>query len=73
MMHGPMHQFCADRYRAKMMRSQARKKSARGAALGPPAANPREQVTADLLVAADEESLGLDDDSCALLVVDRGN
>ena len=72
MTHEPMNPFCAECYRAKMQKSQARKKSARGAALGPPPENFGDQVTADSLFAADAESVGLDDDSCALLRLDRG-
>ena len=63
MIHEPLNPFCAECVRAKMMRSQARKKSARGAALGPPPETFGDQVTADSLFAADEESIGIDDDS----------
>ena len=55
-----------------MMRSQARRKSARVASLGPPPEKFGDQVTADSLFAVDDENVGIDDDSCALGMLDRG-
>ena len=40
--------------------------------MGPPLDKFGGQVTADSLFAADEESVGIDDDSCALVMLDRG-
>ena len=72
MTHEPMNPFCLDCMRAKMQLAQSRKASSRGASLGPRPEKFGDQVTCDHLLAQDVDDVGMDDESCALVLLDRG-
>ena len=70
MTHEPERPCCADCMRAKMQEKSARPR--RGAPLGPKPTKLGDQVTADTLLAFDEEDGGLNEEPRALIVLDRG-
>ena len=55
-----------------MQLAQSSKASARGASLGPRPEKFGDQVTCDHLLAQDVDDVGMDDESCALVLLDRG-
>ena len=69
----PMNEYCLECQRAKKMRKQARSAKARGADIGPKPTKFGEQVTADTLIAVDEEDRGLNEESCAIAMLDGGS
>ena len=69
MTHEPINPYCLGCMRAKMTLSPSRKASARGASIGPRPDRFGDQVTADHMLANDEDSVGMDDESCALVML----